>query len=417
MRIPVKSFLLFIVLLLIYACNSGRRSNDVALSSVSQEKPMYIQMADSDIKRNPEGWMIDFRKEPKWEYTNGLFCTALYKVYQRTSEKKYFDYIKDFADFMIGEDGSIKTYKKSDYNIDRVNSGKFLIELYKETGENKYRLALEELRDQMRAHPRTKEGGFWHKKVYPHQMWLDGLYMGSPFLAQYAVEFNEPELFNDVANQIYLIDKYTYVKEVDFYYHGWDESREQKWADPETGLSPHVWGRSMGWFAMALIDVLDYFPEDHPKRPLIVEVTYKMAASVARSQDKESGLWWQVMDQPGREGNYLESSASSMFAYFLLKGINNGILDEQYKAVAVKAYEGILERFIRIDQDGGISLTNVCSVAGLGGNPYRDGSYEYYISEPQRDNDPKGVGPFIMAALEFEKIHAGPAKSKMIAQR
>src|SRR5690606_24645102 len=238
--------------------------------------PLYVQMAVSDMQRNPDPRLLDFRPKPKWEYTNGLVATALLKVWKETGDEQFFNYAKYYADSMVNEDGSIETYKKEDYNIDRINPGKFLIDLYKETGEESYKLAIENLRDQMRQHPRTKEGGFWHKKIYPHQMWLDGLYMGSPFLAQYAKEFNEPELFNDVANQFYLINKYTWNEEEKAFYHGWDESREQKWADPETGLSPNVWGRAMGWLAMASVDVLDYFPEDHPEREKIMTVVENM---------------------------------------------------------------------------------------------------------------------------------------------
>ena len=388
------------------ACSSGQSSETAkARTAADNDETLYsIRMANSDIERNPEGWTIDFNEKPKWEYTHGLMMSAYEKLWERTGNEKYLDYIKNYADFMIGEDGSIKTYKKSDYNIDRVNPGKFLIELYKETGDEKYKLAIEELRDQMREHPRTSEGGFWHKKRYPHQMWLDGLYMASPFLAQYAQEFNEPALYDDVAKQIELVDKYTWNEEKGLYHHGWDESREQRWADPETGRSPGFWGRAMGWYAMALVDVLDYFPKDHPKRDEILKITQKMADAIVQYQDEESGLWWQVLDQGGREGNYLESSASSMFTYFLAKAAKNGYIDKKYLKDAREGYEGILENFIREDENGNVSITEVVSVSGLGGDPYRDGTYEYYISEPKRDNDPKAVGPFIMASLLFEEL-------------
>ena len=304
---------------------------------------------------------------------------------------------------MISDDAKILTYKKSDYNIDRVNPGKFLMELYKITGEPKYKMAIDTLRNQMRLHPRTSEGGFWHKKIYPHQMWLDGLYMGSPFLAQYAILYNEPALFGDVAKQVYLIDKYTWDAEKGLFFHGWDESREQKWSDPVTGRSPHAWGRAMGWFAMALVDMLDFFPADHPQRAEVLAIHKKMADAILKNQDA-SGLWWQVLDRPGDEGNYLEGSASSMFVYFLLKSGNKGYLDQKYISAGIKGYEAIVEKLIKENEDGTISLTQVCGVAGLGGTPYRDGSYEYYINEVIRDNDPKGVGPFMMAALEYEQI-------------
>ncbi|WP_114778761.1 glycoside hydrolase family 88/105 protein [Botryobacter ruber] len=402
-----------LVVLVAASCKSGEPTAATATTTAPKVetpqttniiKPVSIQMVDSEMKRSPQGWMIDFAPKPKWDYTQGLFASAVEQVWKKTGNERYYNYIKAFADTMITADGTIKTYKKTDYNIDRVNPGKFLIGLYKETGDKRYKIAVDELRDQMRTHPRTKEGGFWHKKVYPHQMWLDGLYMGSPFLAQYAATFNEPALFDDVANQIYLVDKYTWNEQKGLFHHGWDESKEQKWADPVTGKSPEVWGRAMGWYAMALVDVLDYFPKDHPKRQDILRVTKKMADAIVKYQDPNTGVWWQVVDKGGREGNYLESSASSMYTYFLLKALKNGYIDQKYMQAAQKGYNGILDTFIRTESDGTMSITNVCAVAGLGGNPYREGTYDYYISEPRRDNDPKAVGPFIMASLLFEEL-------------
>jgi unsaturated rhamnogalacturonyl hydrolase len=372
-------------------------------NSLVENKPIYAWMADSEMKRNPDPRLLDFREAPKWEYTNGLICSAFIKVFEKTSDSSYFNYVKFYADSMIMDDATILTYKKTDYNIDRVNPGKFLMELYKLTGTEKYKMAVDTLRDQMRNHPRTSEGGFWHKQRYPHQMWLDGLYMGSPFLAQYASEYNDPELYDDVANQVYLIDKYTWDDEKGLYFHGWDESREQRWSNQETGRSPHAWGRAMGWFAMALVDMLDYFPADHPKRPDIEKVHLKMADAILKQQD-ESGLWWQVLDRPGDEGNYLEGSVSSMFTYFLLKSVNKDYLNADFANAGKKGYEAIMEQLIKENEDGTISLTQVCGVAGLGGDPYRDGTFEYYVNEVIRDNDPKGVGPFIMASLEYEAL-------------
>ncbi|GGK85546.1 glycoside hydrolase family 105 protein [Rufibacter glacialis] len=395
------------------ACSTSKQTSSSGVPSKSPSgKPYSVWMADSEMKRSPQGWMIDFRPEPKWDYTQGLFASALERVWKRTGDQKYFTYIKAFADTMITENGTIKTYKKADYNIDRVNPGKFLIALHRETGKQKYKIALDDLRDQMRTHPRTSEGGYWHKKIYPHQMWLDGLYMASPFLAQYAATYNEPQLFNEVAKQIKLVDKYTYVKEKNLFYHGWDEKREQKWADPKTGLSPNVWGRAMGWYAMALVDALDFMPVNHPERADILKITQKMAGSLAQYQDRETGLWWQVVDQANREGNYREGSASSMFTYFLVKAAKKGYIDQKYMDNARRGYNGILENLIRKEADGTISITNVCAVAGLGGTPYRDGTYEYYINEEKRDNDPKAVSPFIMAALEFEEMGGKTSVSK-----
>jgi len=402
-----KSLLLFLITGMLFSCKNegGKEAGKQAQKeeTTTENKEYSTWMADSEIKRNPEGWTLDFNEKPKWEYTHGLIMTSMEKLYKDSGDEKYLDYIKNFADFMVEEDGSIKTYKKSDYNIDRVQGGRFLIGLYKETETKKYKKAVEMLRDQMREHPRTEEGGFWHKKVYPHQMWLDGLYMGSPFLARYAKNFDEPELFDDVANQISLVNKYHYSEESGLFHHAWDESKEQRWSDPETGLSSNYWGRSIGWFSMALVDVLDFLPDDHPERENIISVAQKLADGILKYQD-ETGAWYQVVDQGEREGNYLEASATSMFSYFLLKGAEKGYLSEEHKQAGIKAYEGILEEFIRENEDGTISLTKVNGVAGLGGDPYRDGSYEYYINEIIRDDDPKGVGPFILASLEYEAL-------------
>lgn len=390
----------FIILLSISAC-SQTVGEKASTNPAPTQLSVYEQLANSELIRNPDPRLLDFRDTPKWEYSNGLVCSAMMRTYEQTGNEKYLNYVKFYADSLVREDGSIKTYKKSDFNIDRINSGKILFDLYKKTRNEKYRLAIETLRDQMKDHPRLSTGGFWHKKIYPYQMWLDGLYMGSPFLAQYAKEFNEPELFDDVVNQFILVDSYTWDNEKELFYHGYDESREQKWSNPETGVSPNFWGRAQGWYAMALVDVLDYLPEDHAKRPEILAIINKMAAGLIKYQDQETGLWWQILDRGGDEGNYLEASCSSMFSYFFLKAVDKGYLAENYRNVAHTAYEGVLNQFIKSNQDGTISLTTNCAVAGLGGNPYRDASYEYYVNEPKRDNDPKGVGPFIMASILY----------------
>lgn len=390
-----------LILFTLAACSQsvGEKANT---SPAPSQLTVYEQLANSELIRNPDPRLLDFRDTPKWEYSNGLVCSAMMRTYEQTGNDKYYQYVRYYADSLIREDGSIKTYKKSDFNIDRINSGKILFDLYKKTGDEKYRLAIETLRDQMKDQPRLSSGGFWHKKIYPYQMWLDGLYMGSPFLAEYAKEFNEPALFDDVANQFILVDSYTWDEEKQLYYHGYDESREQKWSDPETGVSPNFWGRAMGWYAMALVDVLDYLPADHSKRSEILAIINKMAVGLVKYQDEPTGLWWQILDRGGDEGNYLEASCSSMFSYFFLKGVEKGYLSEDYRVVANKAYEGVVKNFIKRNEDGTISLTTNCAVAGLGGNPYRDATYEYYVNEPKRDNDPKGVGPFIMASIIYD---------------
>ena len=372
--------------------------------SVAGETKNYIRMTDSEITRNPESWMLDFSKAPKWNYCHGLVLSAIQQAYEKTGDKKYFDYIKSYADTMLLDNGrAILTYKPEEYNIDMLNSGKFLFALYKETGDEKYRNALTLLRNQMLTHPRTSENGFWHKKIYPYQLWLDGVYMASPFLAQYAQLFDEPELFDEVAHQITLVAKRTYSPQTGLYFHGWDEKREQIWANPETGLSPNFWSRSMGWYAMALVDALDFLPENHPQRPEIIRIAQDLAAALENYRDPATGMWYQVTDKAGEEGNYLESTGSIMFIYFWAKGAQKGYLDNSYMEKSATAYEQFVRQFLVDNPDGTISVTKCCSVAGLGGNGNRDGSFQYYISEPVRDNDPKAVGPFIMASVLLNK--------------
>ncbi len=356
----------------------------------------------SVMERNPEAWMIDFSPRPRWQYPNGLVLKAIWTVGVHRGNQDYLDYVQGYYDKLITDDGQIQTYQLKSYNIDNINPGKALIDLYLHDPQPRYKTAIQTLRRQMETHPRTSEGGFWHKKIYPHQMWLDGVYMGDAFLAQYAVAFEEPELFDDVARQFSLIQKHTRDEKTGLLYHGWDESRQQKWADPVTGLSPHFWGRSLGWYAMALVDTLDYFPKSHPHYDNLILYLNQLMEAVVRYQDPQSGTWYQVMDIPDGEGNYLESSCSSMFVYTLLKSLRMGYLPESYRQAAEKGFQGILDTFVEVASDGQVHLHKGCSVAGLGGNPYRDGSYEYYISEKVRSNDPKAVGPFILACFEYE---------------
>jgi unsaturated rhamnogalacturonyl hydrolase len=399
-----KTIVILLAAFLIAACNSTTES-DENKGQFDANINYSVLMAETVIDEHPDLWSIEGREGPKWTYTFGLISMAMLEVYEETNDEKFLNYAKFYANSLIEEDGTIKTYKQSDYNIDKINSGKFLFDLYEMTGKEKYKIAIETLRHQLKNHPRTEIGGFWHKKRYPHQMWLDGVYMGAPFYTRYAVENNEPESLDEIAAWIINVEKVTRDEETGLLYHGWDESREQKWADNETGCSPHFWGRGMGWYAMALVDVLDFFPEDHEGYQSIVNITNRLASAIVKYQHDEKGVWYQVVDLGNREGNYLEGSASSMFSYFLLKAVNNGYISkEEYSDNAVEAYKGIVNHLMKIDADSTLTLTPVCAVAGLGGNPYRDGSYEYYINEEKRDNDPKAVGPFILAGLEYEKL-------------
>lgn len=362
-----------------------------------------IKMADSDMARFPDASMLDWSKEPKWSYTQGLVTLALQRLADETGDQKYYDYGFAYADKMINEDGSIVSYNMEKYNLDLVNSGKILFEIYEKTGEERFVKAMDLLNEQLENQPKTSDGGYWHKKVYPYQMWLDGVYMADPFHAQYGKVFNKPEAIDDAMHQVFTIQKHTHDSITGLNFHGWDESREQAWADSITGLSQHVWGRAQGWYAMALVDILDFVPADHPQRAAYLDVLKTVYAAILKAQDPATGVWWQVMDEPGREGNWLESTCSSMFVYAFAKANRMGYVDDSYMEAAQKGFDGMLKTFIKTEDDGKISLTQCCAVAGLGGNPYRDGSYEYYISTEIRDNDPKGVGPFVMAAIELQK--------------
>ncbi len=361
-----------------------------------------IRFADSEIKRFPQAWQLDHGKRLYFGYSQGLGCLAMLKVWKETGDKKYLNYVVKWADSLINEKGEIHQYKVEKYNIDYINPGKVLFDVYKKTGNKKYKLAMDRLIDQLKHHPQTQEGAFWHKLRYQHQVWLDGLYMGAPFYAQYAVTFNHTQMLEDAILQFIICAKHTYDNKTGLYYHAWDESKNQRWANKTTGQSPNFWGRSIGWWYMALVDVLDFVPENHPKREQLIIITQGLAKSLKNYQDT-SGLWYQVIDEGQKEGNYLEASASSMYMYAYAKAVNKGYINADYKKVALAAYDGIMNNLIKINKDGSLTLTQCCAVAGLGGNPYRDGSFEYYVNERIRENDSKATGPFIMGCLELNK--------------
>lgn len=364
-----------------------------------------ITIANSEIKHNPELWQADFVKKPKWDYTQGLVAFSMTKLFLQTKDSTYFNYVKVFGDFFIDNEGNIKTYTTDKYNIDHLNGGKFLFDMYKITNEDKYLKAIKLLRKQIDGHPRTSIGVFWHKKIYENQVWLDGLYMGAPFYAQCIKELQEPDsLFNDATKQLIVADKVTVDKRTGLNYHAWEETRNQKWADPVTGHSPNFWGRSMGWYMMALVDFLDYLPEKHPDRAEIIANFNRLTKALSQQQDPTTGMWFQVTDQPKREGNYVESSCTAMYIYAIAKGVNKKYLPKEYSKVACKAFDGMIQHATQKNDDGTTSITKACSVAGLGGTPYRDGSYDYYISEPIRSDDPKVIGPFILGAIEMSKM-------------
>ncbi len=355
-----------------------------------------MRMADSVMRREP-------RLSERWRYESGVVLSGIERLWQKCQGSRCWEYLKDNMDAFIAPGGSIRTYRLDEYNLDQIDQGKLLFPLFSATQDERYKRAAFLLRDQLKTHPRTSEGGFWHKQIYPHQMWLDGIYMASPFYAEFGKTFGEPSAFDDVAHQIILIEQHTRDPKMGLLYHGWDESKTQRWANLETGCSPHFWGRAMGWYAMALVDVLDHFPSEHPQRPAILTILQRLADAIVNVQDDATGLWYQILNLPAKSGNYLESSASCMFVCALAKGARQGFIAAKYLDAAKKGYAGIIEQFVEVDAQGLVNLNGICSVAGLGGNPYRDGSYEYYVSEPVVTNDHKGIGAFLLASAEIEQ--------------
>lgn len=402
---------LFFVLMAFTSCKEVKKENInnqlVKGMVVSDTLKWSERMILSEIERFPKASLLDFREKPRWSYTNGLVLSAAARVFEQTKNQKIYDYIYTYADEMIDSAGTIKTYKLSNQNLDMIKSGDVLLYLYPKTKEERFLKAMETLNSQMETQPKTSDGGYWHKKVYPYQMWLDGLYMAEPFHTKYALDFVEDKdkaqkIFEDVVLQFDLIQKHSRDEKSGLLYHGWDESKEQRWANKETGNSQHFWSRGMGWYGMAMVDVLDFLPENHPGRERIISYLNQFAEAITKVQH-ESGLWYQVLDQGDREGNYLEATGTSMFTYALAKGVRKGYLDKKYLEVAKNGYQGLLDNLISVEENGVVNLNKCCGVAGLGGNPYRDGSFDYYINEIIRSNDPKGTGPFIMASLELNK--------------
>ena len=393
-------------LLLLAALLAGCAATPRAQTPPPTDATWAERMAEAVMTRRP-------LVRERWDYETGTVLRGIEELYADTDEARYYDYIRSNIDAYVQPDGSITTYKFEDYNLDNIKAGSLLFLLDETTDDARYRAAADLLHRQLEEQPTTREGGYWHKQRYPYQMWMDGLYMAEPFAVDYALEYLEgearEEALDHAALQFLLAARTLRDPATGLYYHGWDEAKEQLWADSLTGRSQEFWGRAMGWYAMALVDVLEDFPEQHPDRSALLDLFQDYAEAVVNVQDPVSGVWWQVLDKPNRAGNYLEASASSMFTYALLKGVRLGYLDrDAYLPRAERAYRGLLDEFVRVGDDGLLSLTNVVSVGGLGGDNDRDGSYEYYLSEPVVSDDPKGVGPFILASLEMERLGLSP---------
>lgn len=375
-------------------------------SAFATDLPWSERAANAAISRWPDGRLASPDTPSAWKYELGTLLEGVDDVWLNTADPRYFHYIQNSVNALLGPDGSIPTYKYDEYQLDNILMGRQLLLLYRVTQKPIYLKAATMLYDQLEHQPRTPSGGFWHKARYSNQMWLDGLYMAEPFYAEYAALSHHPEKFSDITHQFVLMEEHARDPKTGLLYHGWDESKQQRWANPTTGDSPEFWARAMGWYMMALVDTLDYYPEGDPGRgsgrAQLIAILQSEADAVAKYQDPGSGLWYQVIDKSTAKGNYLESSASCMLVYALAKGVRHGYLPERYLENAERGYRGIITHFVKTGPDGNVLLTDTVMGAGLGGNPYRDGSYEYYIGEKRATNDPKGVGAFLMASVEME---------------
>jgi unsaturated rhamnogalacturonyl hydrolase len=374
----------------------------IFLRAEGQEFSYAEKMAERAMSLWKDSFIVDPSKPEKWTYDEGVVLKGMQGLWYNTGDGKYFHYIKQCMDLFVDNDGNIRTYKYEDFNLDNVNNGRILLLLYKVTGEKKYWNAATKLREQLNEQPRNADGGFWHKKIYPDQMWLDGLYMAEPFYAEYALLSHDDAAFNDIAKQFILMEQHSRDPKTGLLYHAWDASKKEKWANKTTGLSSNFWGRAMGWYGMALVDVLDHFPADNPQRKTLIRILNRFANAIVKVQDAKTGLWWDILNRPNYKNNYPEASASSMFVYTLAKGVRKGYLPNTFLGNAKKGFDGITKTFITTTSDGHLNFEGTVSVSGLGGKPYRDGSFEYYMSEKVVQNDPKGLGAFLQAANEME---------------
>lgn len=373
-----------------------------------QKIDKYIDRLITLSKPDAPFWNIEAirqGKPPHWNYIDGCMITSLLTIGNITGDAKYFNFAENFIDYYVNDDGSILGYDKLKYNVDDINEGKVLFELYQKTKKEKYRLAIEKQYEHIKEQPRTETGNFWHKLIYPHQVWLDGIYMAQVFSAMYAKFYLNGD-YSDIVNQIKNVEKYMKDEKTGLYYHGFDSSKSIFWADKETGLSKNFWLRSIGWFSVAMADIIELAGTTASAE--IVRIFAQLMSDIRAFRDEESGMYWQVVDQPEREGNYLETSGSAMIAYAMLKGARLGVLDASYAELGKATFDGICEKYLDVNENGELNLGGICLVAGLGpeNNTRRDGSYEYYISEPIVENDAKGVAPFVLCYTEILQLRS-----------
>jgi unsaturated rhamnogalacturonyl hydrolase len=389
-----RPFVFFLVLA-VSTSTSARAAAPPDALSLSQ------RAANAAIARWPDGRFVPTGAPWIWNYELGTLLRGVDAVWLDSADPRYFNYIHKSVNALLAPDGSIPTLKPDEHQLDNILLGRQLLLLYGVTRNERYLTAATFLYDQLAQQPRNASGGYWHKQRYPNQMWLDGLYMAEPFRAQYASISHHPEDFADITHQFVLMERHARDPKTGLLYHGWDESKQERWANKQTGDSSEFWARGIGWYMMALVDTLDYYPANDPGRKPLLDILQREAAAIARYQDTSTGLWYQVVDKSGAKGNYFESSAACMFVYAFAKGVRRGYLPEHYLTNAQRGYRGILAHFVKVDGDD-VSLSGTVKGAGLGGNPYRDGSYAYYIGEKVATDDPKGVGAFLLASSEME---------------
>lgn len=402
-----KIGILVFSLLTIRATAQLNYAKEMAATIMEQYRDsMVVKKYASHLEQDklPEG-----NRPANWNYEIGVVLMGFERLWQYTGDSSYLKYTRHIIDHFITPDGNIRTYLPDEYNSDFIPPGRQLLSLYHIYKEEKYLKAAGLLRNQISWQPRNAIGGFWHKLKYPTQMWLDGLYMVEPFYAEYATLKKQTGDYNDIINQFIWMEKYSRDAKTGLLYHGWDQSRLQRWANPVTGLSPEFWSRSMGWYMMALVDVLDILPKNYPRRSELINILNRLTKALVKFQDPQSGVWWQVTDKANQDKNYLESSATAMFVFSMAKGIRMQYLPASFKPALMKAYQGMLKTFVKEEPAGHYHYMQAVAGAGLGGTPYRDGSYEYYVNEPRRDDDLKAIGPFIQACIEMEKLN-GPSK-------
>lgn len=393
-------------------CAAALASCGASRGEAVDGKYYALKMAESEMARNPSAATLDgiAPGKVKWNYTTGLELLAIMDAADRYDRPDLYEYALHYYDTIVQPDATVLTYKKDKYNIDHVCPGRPLFRIAERTGEARYRQVLDTLYSQLCSHPRNDDGGFWHKQTYPHQMWLDGLYMGEPFYAEYAVTRLDGEAREaavaDIVNQFTTVARHTFDEDTGLFRHACDVSKQMFWCEPETGRSQHAWGRAMGWYAMAIVETLQYLGVNDTTKPM-VDILNHIYGVLPEYADAQTGMWYQVLDEPGREGNYQEATGSIMFVYAMLKGVRLGYLPAEMKPEAMSLYERFVKRFVRDNGDGTISITDCCAVAGLGGKENRDGTFDYYISEPIIENDCKGVGPFIWASMEYDSAVNG----------